>query len=69
MDQFIEVYDNALSTEFCQQCVAKFDVSEEQHKGRTGHGIDLIKKNSSDITISQSSHWQTEMNHLQQVMH
>jgi len=68
LNHFIEVYENALDSAFCQQCITKFDASNEQHKGRTGHGIDLIKKNSADITISQSEHWQTEANLLQQVV-
>ncbi len=68
LNQFIEVYENALSADFCQQCIAKFDGSSEQHKGRTGHGVDPIKKNSLDITISQSEAWGAEMNHLQQVV-
>lgn len=68
MSQFIEVYENALDQEFCQRCIEKFDNSKEQHKGRTGHGVDLIKKNSSDITVSHSEHWQAEVQHLQQVV-
>jgi hypothetical protein len=68
LSQFIEIYENALSKEFCQQCIEKFEVSNEQHKGLTGHGVDLIKKNSSDITVSHSEHWQEEVQHLQQVV-
>ncbi|WP_223787640.1 2OG-Fe(II) oxygenase [Marinicella meishanensis] len=68
MSQFIEIYDGALSAEFCQQCIHKFEQSKEQHKGRTGHGVDPIKKHSSDITITQSADWQAEIQHLQQVV-
>ncbi len=68
MSQFIEVHEGVLSTEFCQQCITKFEQSNEQHKGRTGHGVDPIKKNSFDITISHSEHWSSEMSHLQQVV-
>lgn len=68
MDHFIEVYDGALSAEFCQQCIEKFNSSNEQYKGRTGHGVDPIKKNSTDIAISQSKDWQEEANHLQNVV-
>lgn len=68
MSQFIEVFENALSPEFCQQCIEKFDTSNEQHKGHTGHGVDLIKKNSFDINITQSEHWEAQVNHLQQVV-
>jgi hypothetical protein len=68
LSQFIEIYDGALSAEFCQQCIIKFEQSKEQHKGRTGHGVDPIKKHSSDITITQSVDWQAEIQHLQQVV-
>ena len=68
MSQFIEIYDGALSAEFCQHCIDKFENSQERHKGRTGHGVDLIKKNSSDITITHSEHWQDEIVQLQQVV-
>lgn len=68
MSQFIEIYDGALSADFCQQCINKFEQSKEQHKGRTGHGVDPIKKHSSDITITQSAEWQAEIQHLQQVV-
>jgi len=68
LNHFIEVYENVLNAEFCQQCITKFDASNEHHKGRTGHGVDPIKKNSTDITVSHSEHWQAEVNHLQQVV-
>ncbi len=68
MNHFIEVYEQALDAAFCQKCLDKFNQSSEQQKGRTGHGVDLIKKNSTDITITHSEHWQQEVNHLQQVV-
>ncbi len=68
MSEFIEIFDGALSAEFCQQCIEKFEQSKERHKGRTGHGVDPIKKNSSDITITLSNEWQDEINQLQNVV-
>ncbi|MCX7553961.1 2OG-Fe(II) oxygenase [Marinicella sp. S1101] len=68
MNQFIEIYENALDRDFCERCIKKFGSSAEQHKGQTGHGVDPIKKNSTDITITQSQQWQEEVAHLQGVV-
>lgn len=68
MNQFIEIYENALDRDFCERCIKKFSSSAEQHKGQTGHGVDPIKKNSTDITITQSQQWQEEVAHLQGVV-
>ena len=68
LSHFIEVFDGALSPEFCQQCIEKFEQSKEQHRGVTGHGVDTVKKNSFDITITHSKEWQEEILHLQNVV-
>lgn len=65
MSHFIEIYDNALDPSFCESCIEKFNGSDEVHKGRTGHGVDPIKKNSSDITVTHSEQWTQEVAHLQ----
>jgi hypothetical protein len=62
---FIEVADGVLSPEFCQRCIDKFEQSKAQRPGVTGHGVDPIKKNSTDITISGEADWQEEMGVLQ----
>jgi len=65
LTHFIEVADGVLSPEFCQQCIDKFERSNAQRPGVTGHGVDPIKKNSTDITISSDQDWQAEMEVLQ----
>lgn len=65
MTNFIEITDGVLSPEFCQHCIDKFESSPVKPPGMTGHGVDLIKKNSSDINISQQQGWQEEMNVIQ----
>ncbi len=65
MKNFIAVYDNALSPEFCQQVRTKFNQSPHLAPGVTGQGVDVIKKNSTDITISQYPEWQDEMQTIQ----
>lgn len=62
MSEFIQMYENALSKEFCEICIAKFDKSQNKHQGRTGNGVDLVKKNSIDITVTNfANEWQNEM--------
>ncbi len=68
LNHFIEVYDGALSADFCNRCIEKFEHSELKLPGSTGHGVDPIKKNSTDITITSSADWQQEVNHLQQAV-
>jgi hypothetical protein len=43
MTDFIEVYPNALSTEFCQSFITKFEQSDHKNQGRTGGGVDTKK--------------------------
>jgi hypothetical protein len=65
LSNFIEITDHVLSAEFCRHCIDKFNLSQAKHPGATGHGVDLIKKNSTDITISHEQDWQEEMAVLQ----
>lgn len=58
MDDFIEVYDGALTPEQCAAIMARFNSSDKRVRGATGHGVDLEKKDSHDITISRYPEWQ-----------
>ena len=58
MTDFIEVYPNALSPEFCQKFMLDFDNSPHQVPGRTGNGVDTTKKLSHDIYLSQHAEFQ-----------
>ncbi|TLU64244.1 2OG-Fe(II) oxygenase [Thalassotalea litorea] len=58
MTDFIEVYENALSKEFCQQFIEKFDQSPHQTAGSTGGGVDTSKKISSDIYLNKHPEFQ-----------
>ncbi|HSG52648.1 MAG TPA: hypothetical protein VLA40_11135, partial [Rheinheimera sp.] len=49
MTDFIEIYDDALSAEFCQQLIQAFDASPHTTAGRTGGGVDTSKKISTDL--------------------
>lgn len=57
MVDFIETYNDALSAEFCAALISRFEASERQRPGATGHGVDKKKKDSVDINISQWPEW------------
>lgn len=54
---FIEVYEDAVSREFCAAVVAKFEASGAEQPGRIGSGVVKQKKDSADITISGIPDW------------
>lgn len=56
---FIEVIDNALSPELCQNIITTFDNHKKLAPGRTGGGVDTDKKRSMDVSFSQSPEFQT----------
>ncbi len=57
VDDFLEMYDNALSGEQCELILARFDASDKVVRGKTGQGVDTSKKDSYDLTISQYPEW------------
>lgn len=61
MTDFIEVYDNVLSKEFCKDFITQFERSPHKVTGVTGGGIDKSKKNSSDIYLNQHPEFQQPM--------
>ena len=69
MDDFLEIYDNALTPAQCEQIIARFNASDKVVRGRTGQGVDTGKKDSYDLTISQHQEWNDLSNlHLQSYM-
>lgn len=57
MDDFLEIYDNALTAEQCQHIIDRFNASGKVVRGKTGQGVDTAKKDSYDLTISQHAEW------------
>ncbi|MDN3653457.1 2OG-Fe(II) oxygenase [Thalassotalea ponticola] len=53
MTDFIEVYDNVLSADFCQDFIKQFNSSPHKVSGRTGGGVDTSKKISEDIYLNE----------------
>lgn len=68
MDDFIGVYDGALSPEQCDALVARFNASDKVVRGRTGHGVDVDKKDSYDLTLNQFPEWEDALKLLLQTM-
>jgi hypothetical protein len=54
---FIEIYENALRHDVCQEVIRRFEVSDHTTDGRTGHGVNKSLKNSQDITITGLPEW------------
>jgi hypothetical protein len=52
MTDFIEVHDGALTPEFCEELIRLYDKSPHVTRGRTGHGVDVTKKDSYDIPLN-----------------
>ena len=55
MSDLIEVIDDVLPPELCSELMARFDRSPNLTQGRTGGGVDLDKKRSTDVSISQNA--------------
>ncbi len=68
MKNFIGVYENALDFNFCQDLIEKFNKSPHLGPGMTGHGVDIVKKNSTDINISLYSEWKDELTVVKQAV-
>jgi hypothetical protein len=58
MTDFIEIYPNALSQDFCKKFIQEFEQSPYKNEGRTGGGIDVSKKLSQDIYLNQHVEFQ-----------
>ncbi|WP_237068503.1 2OG-Fe(II) oxygenase family protein [Microbulbifer guangxiensis] len=57
MDPLIVQFEDALPAHDCQQLIQRFRNAPRKQAGRTGSGVDLRKKNSSDLTISALEDW------------
>jgi len=66
MTDFIEIYPNALSPEFCQTFINQFEQSPHKNPGRTGGGVDTSKKLSDDIFLNQTPEFHPALNTILQ---
>lgn len=56
-DPFIWVYDDAIPENKCQKIIEKFDAFPHKSQGRTGGGINLTIKNSTDLMVTDHPCW------------
>lgn len=68
MNNFIVQFQQALSREFCETIINKFNTDNRAVQGRTGAGVDLAKKNSLDLSISGLTGWEQECEHIEQLL-
>lgn len=68
MTNFIELYPNALSAEFCQQLITDFEKSPHKNTGLTGGGVDTSKKISQDIYLNQHKEFLPHLNTINQTL-
>jgi len=48
---FVEVYSGILPDQFCDELIKVFDNHKGVYQGRTGGGVDTVKKNSRDLML------------------
>ncbi|HBV21933.1 MAG TPA: 2OG-Fe(II) oxygenase [Nitrosomonas sp.] len=68
MENFIKEFKHALSPEYCQQLIAKFEQDQHKQPGHTGAGIDTSKKDSMDLYITTQPGWQQECQTIHQTI-
>jgi len=56
-EDFIGVYDDALTAQQCDALVARFEASAQVMRGRTGNGVDIAKKDSWDLSVTGRPEW------------
>ncbi|WP_224364981.1 2OG-Fe(II) oxygenase [Hyalangium versicolor] len=58
MTDFIEVHDGVLEPALCEDILQRFEQSPHVHRGRIGHGVDVTKKDSYDLTLNHVPGWE-----------
>jgi len=66
MNNFIIEFKQALSPDFCKSLILKFERDNKKSPGRTGAGVDLNKKDSVDLFLSENKDWQSECETINQ---
>ncbi|MFT5660499.1 MAG: hypothetical protein ACI9TV_001140 [Sulfurimonas sp.] len=51
MSNFIEVFEDVLDSDFCDEMIELFEKSPHKHRGTTSGGIDRTRKNSTDLPL------------------
>ena len=67
-DDFIEVYENALDTDWCAAVVQRFSGSSGRQPGRVGSGVYPDMKDSEDLSLVGRADWDDVANVLNQAV-
>ena len=68
MHHFIVEFKQALSSDFCQHLINKFEHDQRKTQGRIGSGVDTNKKQSIDLHLSTMPDWQQEHQDINQLI-
>lgn len=66
MNDFIGIYPDALSADYCQALIKKFDNDTRPKAGATGQGVDKAKKDSLDLTLDGFQDWHDDLAQIHQ---
>ena len=68
MENFILEVPNALSSDYCDHLINKFESSKHKQPGRTGAGVDKQKKDSLDVSLTDKNGWSDERMQVSQAV-
>jgi hypothetical protein len=57
MEDFIRVYDNAVSEHHCDEIIKQFKANQNRYRGQSGPEVDASIKDSMDLNITNLSDW------------
>ena len=62
MNQYLEIYDDNLTSYFCKHVIKKFEKDDRSRPGHVGRGYDVETKDSQDLFITDLDDWKKEDN-------
>lgn len=64
MTDFIDVHDNVLTPQMCQDLIQLFEKSPHKYRGQTGGGVDVTKKDSYDLCLNNHPEYDAVLRRL-----
>jgi len=68
MHNFIVEFKQAITPDYCQHLITKFETSAHKELGRTGAGVDKTKKDSVDLYLSNHADWKEERFNISKIV-
>jgi 2OG-Fe(II) oxygenase superfamily len=69
MQNFVVEFKEAFSSAFCNQLIEKFERDTNKTAGKTGGGVDKVKKDSQDLYLSHLPEWRDECQSIGNVIY